>query len=348
MHQPSVHEHLLRRGMTRRRFLGLCSAMAAWMALPDVPPVARPSEARQALAGTRIRRSVARALQTRPRLPVVWMAFQDCAGCTESLLRSSDPLVSSLLLDVLAIEYHETLSAAAGHALEIHRQDVMERFAGQYLLVVEGSVPVGAGGSCCAVGGRGAHELLEEAAAGAAAVLAVGNCAAFGGLPAAAPNPTGALAVRAAWPVPDTPLATVPGCPAIPEVAAGVLAHYFTFGHFGELDLLGRPLAHYGATVHEGCPRRPHFREGEFAASFDDPAARAGWCLYQRGCRGPTTYNACATRKWGAGLSFPVESGHPCLGCSEPGFWDDGDTYPWQPRAYPAFLPYAGRGSRPT
>jgi hydrogenase small subunit len=64
-----------------------------------------------------------------------------------------------------------------------------------------------------------------------------------------------------------------------------------------------------------------------FAKSFDDEGARQGWCLYEVGCKGPVTYNACATLKWNGGVSFPIQSGHGCLGCSEPGFWDLGGFY---------------------
>ena len=66
---------------------------------------------------------------------------------------------------------------------------------------------------------------------------------------------------------------------------------------------------------------------GLFAKSFDDEGARQGWCLYEGGCKGPVTYNACATLKWNGGVSFPIQSGHGCIGCSEDGFWDQGSFY---------------------
>ena len=64
-----------------------------------------------------------------------------------------------------------------------------------------------------------------------------------------------------------------------------------------------------------------------FAKTFDDEGAKAGWCLFRLGCNGPITYNSCATTKWNSGTSFPIEAGHPCLGCSEPNFWDKGGFY---------------------
>jgi hydrogenase small subunit len=125
----------------------------------------------------------------------------------------------------------------------------------------------------------------------------------------------------------DKPIDNVPGCPPIPVVISGVLAHFLVFGSLPELDHLGRPKAFYGQNIHDRCYRRPFYERGEFANSFDDEGARKGWCLYKLGCKGPITYNACATLKWNQGTSWPVESGHGCIGCSEPGFWDFGGLY---------------------
>jgi hydrogenase small subunit len=109
-------------------------------------------------------------------------------------------------------------------------------------------------------------------------------------------------------------------------VITGVLTHFLTFG-IPELDELHRPKAFYGKSIHDRCYRRPFYDKGLFAESFDDEGAKKGWCLYKLGCKGPTTYNACATTKWNQGTSFPIQSGHPCLGCSEPDFWDAGGFY---------------------
>jgi hydrogenase small subunit len=125
----------------------------------------------------------------------------------------------------------------------------------------------------------------------------------------------------------DKPIVNVSGCPPIPVVITAVLTQYVTFGTLPELDALGRPKAFYGQTIHDRCYRRPFYERGQFADSFDDEGARLGWCLYKLGCRGPTTYNACATVKWNNGTSFPIEAGHGCIGCAEPGFWDNGGFY---------------------
>ena len=260
---------------------------------------------------------------------MVWLSFQECTGCTESLTRSSAPTIERLLFELISLDYHHTLQAAAGAAAEQARENSLSENRGKLLLVVDGSVPTALGGACSTIAGEDNLSLLRRCLDAAEAVLAVGTCAAFGGLPAAAPNPTGAMGVAELMErglVPRRPLVNLPGCPPIPEVMSAVLAHRVAFGAFPALDDKGRPLAFYGETVHDRCSRRGHYEAGRFAKTFDDAGARAGWCLLELGCKGPTTRNACSTVRWN-GVSNPVESGHPCLGCSEPGFWDRGSFY---------------------
>jgi Ni,Fe-hydrogenase I small subunit len=205
------------------------------------------------------------------------------------------------------------------------REYAMKEAYGKYLLIVDGSIPVKDGGVYSTIAGRTNLDMLEEAAAGSAAIISVGTCAAFGGLPMAAPDPTGAVPVSAI--VKDKPIMNIPGCPPIGLVMTSAIAHFLTFDRLPVMDELGRPLAFYGDTIHDRCYRRTFYDQGLFAKAFDDEGARKGWCLYELGCKGPTTHNACATMKWNDGTSFPIESGHPCLGCSEPDFWDAGGFY---------------------
>lgn len=328
MAEDSIMDELNNEGVSRRDFMKLCGLMAGMMGMQYLPPSAKSvlgGNLRSAYAPAKL---VARALQDKPRLPVIWLELQDCAGCSEALTRSQSPTLGDLVLNKITVEYHETLSAAAGFQVEEAKQAAMQKYAGQYILVVEGSVSPKDDGVYCTVGGRSSMDLLQEAAAGAAAIVATGNCAAFGGLPKANPNPTGAKGV---WEViKDKPVVNIPGCPAIPEAFTGTLVHFLVFGALPELDDLHRPKLFYGNTIHDRCLRRPFYEAGKFAASFDDEGARQGYCLYKLGCKGPTTYNACAVIKWSQGLSFPVQSGHPCLGCSEPNFWDGGGFYQGQ------------------
>ena len=328
MPEETIADGLKKQGVSRRDFLKLSGLLAAAMGLNVAPPVYASGLPSKLARGYQANRAIASAMGTKPRLPVIWLEFQDCAGCSEAITRSVSPSLVNLVMNTLTIEYHETLSAAAGFQLEKAKQDAMKKYAGQYILVVEGSIPLANGGVYCTIGGRTALDLLKEAASGAAAIIATGNCASFGGLPKAKPNPTDAKGV---WEIiTDKPIVNIPGCPAIPEATTGTIAHFAIFGALPELDGLHRPKTFYGNTVHDRCLRRPFYEAGKFAASFDDEGARKGWCLYKLGCKGPTTYNACASIKWDEGLSFPIQSGHPCLGCSEPDFWDGGGFYQGQ------------------
>jgi len=304
---PTIAETLRRQGISRRGFLKFCATTASLMALPPsmVP-------------------AIAAALEKARRPSVIWLSFQECTGCTESLTRSHTPSIEGLILEQISLDYHHTLQAASGEAAEAAREAAMRENFGKYLLVVDGSIPLGNPGYST-IAGISNLEMLKETAAGAAAVIAVGSCAAYGGLPAALPNPTGAVPVSAI--IKDKPVMNVPGCPPIPVVITGVLAHFLTFASLPELDAQGRPKVFYGESIHDRCYRRPFYDQGKFAETFDDEGARKGWCLFKLGCKGPVTYNACATTKWNQGVSFPIQSGHGCIGCSEPGFWDMGPLY---------------------
>ncbi len=311
----TLGESLRDHGLSRRGFLKFCAATASLMALPPsmVP-------------------AIAAALEAARRPSVIWLSFQECTGCTESLTRSHAPTLEDLILNVISLDYHHTLQAAAGEAAELARAQAMEDNKGQYLVIVDGSIPgPDANPGFSTVAGHSNYDILMETVEHAAAVIAVGTCAAFGGLPQANPNPTGARSVMDL--VKDKPIVNVSGCPPIPMAITGVLAHYLTFGQLPELDAYHRPLAFYGQSIHDRCYRRPFYDRGLFAESFDDEGAKLGWCLYRLGCKGPSTYNACATMKWNDGTSWPIESGHPCLGCSEPSFWDGGGFY--QPLSVP-------------
>jgi hydrogenase small subunit len=294
-------------GVSRRGFLKYCAGLATMMALP---PGMAPK--------------IAEALENAKRPSVIWLSFQECTGCTESLTRAHSPTVESLIFDAISLDYHHTLQAASGHAAELAREQAMQAHHGSYLLIVDGSIPM-ANPAYSTIAGISNLEMLKEAAAGAAAIISMGTCAAYGGLPHAKPNPTGAVAVSEI--IKDKPIVNIPGCPPIPSVITAVLAHFLTFSQLPDLDQRGRPLAFYGDSIHDRCYRRPFYDRGLFAKRFDDEGARAGWCLYELGCKGPITYNACATTRWNQGTSFPIQSGHGCIGCSEPDFWDAGGFY---------------------
>lgn len=307
--QPTYYQEVERKGYTRRDFLGFVTMMAAFMGLEQ-----------SAVA------QVVKALETKPRVPVIWLHFQECTCCSESFIRSSHPIVADILLDKISLDYTETLMAASGFQAEAAMKNTMEKYKGEYILCVEGSVPTAADGVYCMIGGKTSMQILEEAAAGAKAVIAWGSCASNGCVQSAKPNPTQATPIHKLLKG-SVPLIKVPGCPPIGEVMAGVIVHLVTFGKIPELDRLGRPKAFYSKRVHDSCYRRPFYDAGLFVETFDDDSAKKGYCLYKVGCKGPSTYNACGVMKWNNGTSYPIQSGHGCIGCSEENYWDNGRLY---------------------
>lgn len=312
--KATYYEELLGKGYSRRDFMRFCTMITAYMGL-------------QASAVAQ----VANALKTTPRVPVIWLHFQECTCCSESFIRSSHPIVADIILDKISLDYTETLMAAAGHQAEEAMAKTMKDYHGEYVLCVEGSVPQGADGVYCMIGGKSSMDILHEAAEGAKAIICWGSCASNGCVQAAKPNPTQATPIHKI--IKGKPIIKVPGCPPIGEVMAGVLVHIITFGTIPALDGIGRPKAFYSKRVHDSCYRRPYYDAGMFVETFDDENAKRGYCLYKVGCKGPSTYNACGVMRWNNGTSYPIQSGHGCFGCSEESFWDNGPIYQRQAAA---------------
>jgi hydrogenase small subunit len=201
----------------------------------------------------------------------------------------------------------------------------MSKYKGEHLMLVEGAVPLADEGVYCCIGGRSAIDIIREAGANAKAVVAWGSCASNGCIQAASPNPTGATPAYKI--ISGRPVVNVAGCPPIGEAMTGTVVHILAFDRVPQLDGLNRPKAFYSRRVHDTCYRRPNYDAGLFVNSFDDENAKRGYCLYKMGCRGPVTYNACGVMRWNDGVSYPIQSGHPCIGCSEPNYWDNGPFY---------------------
>ena len=290
-------------GVSRRDFIKVCSAAAAYMGLSES-------------FGPKIAEAATPAAR---RPPVIWLSGQECTGCTESLLRASHPSIGTLLLDLISLDYSETLNTGAGHQAEEFRAKSIEENTGKFILVCEGSIPVKDGGIYCKVAGRTALEILKETAPKAAAVISFGSCAAWGGVPAADPNPTGATPVYKILEGTGIPVVNIPGCPPNPYNFLSTVLYYVTFKKLPELDDKLRPKFAYGRLIHENCERRPHFDAGRFAEKFGDEGHRKGYCLYKLGCKGPETYNNCSTLRFNDVGTWPVNTGHPCFGCSEEG-----------------------------
>ena len=295
--------HLEHRGISRRDFLEFCGQMAAVLGLSSV---ATPR--------------IVRAMEALRRPSVIWLQLQECTGCVESVIRTSDPTIGDLVLDVISLDYQHTLMAAAGRAAEQALADARRVNAGKYLLVVTGSVPLNANGVYTTIGGKTARSVLEETAKGAAAIVAVGACAHWGSVQASKPNPTGAVGVSEI--IRDKPVVNIAGCPPIAAVVTATVVHFLTFNRLPALDADGRPRFAYQNRIHDQCPRRAHYDAGQFVRAFDDDGARKGYCLYEVGCKGPETFSPCPIFLWNSRTSFPIGAGHPCIGCTERNFWD--------------------------
>ena len=285
--------------------------------------------------------AVAQEVAKARRLSVIWLHFQDCTGCTETLLRTSKPDLAELILHLVSLDYHETVMAAAGHQAEAALADAMRENAGKYVLVVEGSIPTRDQGVYMKLAGRPALDVLRDVSAGAAAVIAMGSCASWGGLPSTPPDQTGAVGVDAL--VHGKPIVNIPGCPPNPYTLLGVVLQYALSGTLPALDAEKRPKFAYDRTIHEHCPRRAHFDAGQFAREFGDAGHRQGWCLYMLGCKGPVTHAGCSTRHFNEIPDvWPIGIGAPCAGCTErnvafkvPMFEKAGIPHPTPPDTYP-------------
>ncbi len=276
-------------------------------------------------------------MATEREYPAVWIAGAGCNGCSVSLLNAPYPSVRNLLLDEIVpgkhlnLRFHCTIMAGQGEPVVEVIRDTHKTEKGKYILIVEGSVQTGAGGRFCGIGEAKGDELfaadaVETLGRDALAVIAIGTCSSFGGIPSGAPNPTGAMGVSEFFRQKniETPVINVPGCPPHPDWFTGTVAHVLLHGLPGPeaLDELGRPLTYYGKLIHENCPRRPYFDAGKFAEHTGDTG-----CLYKIGCKGPMTYADCPTRMWNGGTNWCVGAGAPCIGCVEPEFPDKNAPY---------------------
>ncbi len=290
--------------LSRRDFLKICTIVTATMGLPYS-----------------MVEKVEAAMKKGPKPTVIWLHFMECTGCTESLLRASHPPIGRLVLDIINLEYHETLMAAAGKQAEEVLHQTMEKYKGKYICVVEGAVSTKDGGIYCKIAGKPAIQILKEVTKDAMLTIAIGTCASFGGVQAAAPNPTGAVGIGEV--IGKDKVINIPGCPPNPYNFLATVSYILTFGKLPELDNLRRPKFAYGRLIHDHCERRAHFDEGRFANAFGDEGHRKGYCVYKLGCKGPVTYANCPVIRFCDVGTWPVGSGHPCIGCTEPNFWDN-------------------------
>src|SRR5208282_5732487 len=233
-----------------------------------------------------------------------------------TLLRTSHPGVDDLILNIISLEYHETLMAGSGEQAEEALAQAVHDYSGKYVCVVEGSIPTRDKGVYMKLAGRPAMEVLADVAGKAAAIVAIGSCASWGGIPSADPNPTGAVGVADL--LPQKTIVNIPGCPPNPYTLLGVVLEFAVMGKLPALDSSKRPKFAYDRLIHDHCPRRAHFDAGRFAGQFGDANHREGYCLFKLGCKGPVTHAGCSTRNFNEMVdAWPIGTGAPCFGCTE-------------------------------
>ncbi|WP_123961328.1 hydrogenase small subunit [Corynebacterium pseudopelargi] len=302
----NLGEALEHQGISRRSFLKFCGGLAAIFAT-GVPSMGSEAQAQE----------IAQKLAQVEKPNVAWLQLQECTGCMESVLRSGGTTIEDMVLNLLSVNYNELVMAPSGQAAE---QALEQLNATPHILVVNGSVPLNENGVYCTIGGKSAEQILIEAAENADAILAVGACAVYGSVQAAKPNPTGAVGVDEI--IKNKPVINVSGCPPIGEVITATITYLLTHGQPPKVDAEGRPLFAYDQRIHDSCPKRAHFDAGQFVRSFDDEGAKNGWCLYEVGCKGPSTFSPCPIIQWNMHTDWPIGAGHPCIGCTEKHFFD--------------------------
>ncbi|MEW6675567.1 MAG: hydrogenase small subunit [Nitrospirota bacterium] len=291
-------------GIKRRDFLKFCGATAALLGLSElyIPEIAAAVE------------------KASKRPPVVWLNFASDSGCTEALIKATYPNAADLVLDILSVDYNETVMAAAGK----HAEDILAKSLkdGGYILIVEGGVPTKKGHGTIA--GREMLDILKDFSGSAVAIIAVGSCATFGGVPSAKPNPSQIVGVSEALKKVGMNKAVInlDLCPVNVEYLVGVVVNYLLLGKLPELDSFGRPKMFYGRTIHDNCERRAHFDTGRFVKQFGSREEEMGYCLYEMGCKGPMTYSECPKIRYNDKINWCVGAGAPCIGCAEQG-WPD-------------------------
>jgi len=313
---------LLNSPLTRKEFIQACVMATAAMGLPH----------------SKVMEVVEAAEKKDGRPPVLWMHYQECTGDSESLLRASHPTVGDLILDLISLDYHETLMSAAGHQAEKSLHDSMKANKGKYIAVIEGAIPT-KDHNFCKVAGKTSYDSLKEVATDAFALVAVGNCACYGGPQAAGPNPTGAKGVREVLKEMGIkkPVIDIPGCPINPYNLLATVLYLVTWGKIPKLDDKGRPTFAFGKLIHEHCERRPHFDAGRFVMAWGDQGHQTGHCLFQMGCKGPVTYANCSTVRFNDAEVWPIGIGAPCAGCTEQGVaFHTGINDKAVPYSYPA------------
>ncbi|CAA9480228.1 MAG: [Ni/Fe] hydrogenase, small subunit MSMEG_2720 [uncultured Solirubrobacteraceae bacterium] len=282
------------------------------------------------------------------KVHLFWYAGMSCDGCTVAVTGAQAPTLEGLLMGAhpglpRVILHHPVVNLEAGpRYVRSAELAVKGELDAPYVIVLEGSIAdetiaqayggywVGQGEQPWGPDGEQrtvtSEEWIARMAPGAAAMIAIGTCATWGGIPSAHGNPTGAMSLmdflgkdyRSTFGV---PVVNVPGCPPIgdnfTEAVAAIVYFLQGFGPLPEFDDLGRPAWQFGETVHRHCTRAAYYEEGDFATEFGDKE-----CLVEIGCWGPVVNCNITSRGAINHVGGCMNSGGACIGCTMPGFPD--------------------------
>jgi F420-nonreducing hydrogenase I len=282
---------------------------------------------------------------------LIWLHGSECTGCSESVLNAGNPdFVQTLQKLNVNLAFHETLCAQQGiwndgklvNTSELNSEILLEDLykEGNYILVVEGSIPNGPDGSgrYLVIGNKPFKDTIAEAAKNATAIVAVGACACWGGITNAdsdvakdtdymgvdfTKDKQGGILKELGI---NKPVINIPGCPAHPDwvlltVGAIILGKIKLPDDLNEnvFDQYTRPKVFFPPdhVVHDNCPRRGYYDRGELDTEIGGPG-----CLYKLGCKAPYAHADCGIRRWNGSVSLCPQAGGPCIACVEPGFPD--------------------------
>ncbi len=248
---------------------------------------------------------------------------QNCLGCTTSLTYGNECDFIDFIRQIVRLQVHPALSFAQGSG---YLEELEATAAGgDFILVVEGSVPAGIK-QACYLGDRPLYDALAVHAARARLVVSAGTCSSHGGIPGSGANPTGALSVANYLKERQVsvPLVKIPGCPVHPDHLMGTLAYLTATGKTPPLEN-DAPRSYFGETIHDHCGRFQYFSQDLYLLDY---AKDKDSCLLKKGCRGPLTRSDCPTRRWNGKTSVCIESNTPCIGCMNPAWPFDEAIYP--------------------
>ncbi|MBM2841693.1 MAG: hypothetical protein HW412_2221 [Bacteroidetes bacterium] len=264
--------------------------------------------------------------------PIIWLQASTCSGCSVSVINTIHPSIKNVIIEQvlpghkLNLLYHGTLMAATGSlSLDVARSTA-DKFKGKYVLIVEGAIPTKDKGIYGTLGEEGSTPItmlhwVDLLGRNAMATLTVGTCAAYGGLSAADPNPSGSKGVTDVYKTLNitTPVINIPGCPCHPDWFIGTVSKILLYGlpQARELDDQGRLKLFFGRSVHSRCINRDYLDDAIFATKFGEEG-----CLLELGCKGPFTNADCPIRLWNGSVNWCIGAGAPCIGCTESGFPD--------------------------